>query len=287
MRTEQLRALLLEFLSEWSAPNTPDTLTYRSCITGVTKLAEKRCPDELQRQARASQETYDLHEEDQSRLKHVIWDLILERVLIPGTRSPKTLNDGWPCLSLTDHGRKVVAERGPVPYDPDGYLDRLKKSVGDLHPSVMQYLAESLSTFRTGNYLASVVMLGAASEMIFLELCETISKASADTSEGEKSGRQTGLGEKTVMMAKRVGAVIKWLSHNKARLPSEWQRQEQIGLIEKLADLIRRRRNDAGHPQDPPAMMTHEEMYALLVVFPDYCRRLYELKRCLAGLPKG
>ena len=50
-------------------------------------------------------------------------------------------------------------------------------------------------------------------------------------------------------------------------------------LINKIADLIRDRRNEAGHPQDPPAVRTHEEMYALLMVFPDYCVKLYELKR--------
>ena len=82
-------------------------------------------------------------------------------------------------------------------------------------------------------------------------------------------------------MVQRLTAVtLRW--SKKAQLPAEWQRQEQVGLIEKIADLIRNRRNDAGHPQDPPAIQTHEEMYAMLVVFPHFCQKLYELKQWLS-----
>jgi hypothetical protein len=97
---------------------------------------------------------------DVSRLKHVVWDLIIDRILIPGTPNS---DQGWPLLSLTDHGLKVVSERHPVPYDPDGCLARLEKATGGLSPTISRYLQEAVSTFRSSNYLASAVMLGAAS----------------------------------------------------------------------------------------------------------------------------
>jgi hypothetical protein len=280
MRAELLRALLLEYLK---AMKDRDGLEFDSCVAGVENLAQRRCPEQL---AQAQRETYALRGEDRNRLKHVVWDLILERVLVPGRKAPPNtrveLNDGWPFLSLTDHGHNVVAEANPVPYDPDGYLARLERTTGGLHPTVKTYLAESLSAFRTGNRLSAAVMLGAASEMVFLELCSAIVTAIANSADRKRFEDRTAPKKK---MVDRVAAVNDWLNQKKGQLPTEWQRQEQIGLVNKIADLIRNRRNDAGHPQDPPAALSHEEMYALLVVFPHYCQQLHELKTWLGQHP--
>src|SRR5690606_23672106 len=112
-----------------------------------------------------------------TRLKEVIWDLILARVLVPGYSNPSGSESGWPFLSITDHGRTVIVSQEPVPYDPDGYLARLQERTGGLSEAVEAYLAESLTTFRTNCTMASAVMLGAASEMVFLELCDAITQS--------------------------------------------------------------------------------------------------------------
>lgn len=276
MQSELLRSLLLEYLR--TAHLRPG-LQYGDCVLGVTNLARGRCPDQLDQPIQGQ---YQLREADNARLTHVIWDLILERVLVPGTRSPNTGRDGWPFLSATDHGCTALASNGPVPYDPDGYLTGLNQSVGGLHPTVKRYLEESVSTFRTGNYLASAVMLGAASEMVFLELCGAIGASIASQADRRRFDERTGQRKK---MVDRMATVVSWLNQKKDQLPSEWQRQEQIGVIDKVAGLIRSRRNDAGHPQDPPAVPAHEEMYALLVVFPHFCVKLYGLKKWLAEHP--
>jgi hypothetical protein len=265
MQAEVLRTLLLEYLKAMKDHN---GLEFNSCVSGVEQLAQQRCPEQL---AQAKGAVYALRGEDRNRLKHVVWDLILERVLIPGRKAPPNTrletNDGWPFLSLTDHGQKVVTEAKPVPYDPDGYLTRLEGTTGGLHPTVKTYLAESLSAFRTGNRLSAAVMLGAASEMVFLELCSAIAQAIATPSDRKRFEDRTAPRKK---MVDRVSSVSFWLNQKKSHLPSDWKRQEQIGLVDKVADLIRNRRNDAGHPQDPPAVPSHEEMYALLVVFPHF-----------------
>ena len=126
---------------------------------------------------------------DINRLKHVVWDLIIGRILIPGVPNSDA---GWPFLSLTDHGLKVVSEEHPVPYDPDGYLARLQQATGGLGHSISRYLEEALSTFRTSNYLASTVMLGAASEMLFIEICTAIAAAIRDDHEPRGSGNEPG-----------------------------------------------------------------------------------------------
>jgi hypothetical protein len=169
----------------------------------------------------------------------------------------------------------------PVPYDPDGYLADLDKAVGGLNLSVKRYLEESLCTFRTGHHLLAVVMLGAASEMVFLEVCKAIATAVVP-GDRLKFEQRTGPRKK---MVDRIAAVTSWLNQKKAQLPAEWQRQEQVGSVDKIADFIRNRRNDAGHPHDPTEVPTHEQVYGMLVVFPEYCRKLYELKLWLSDHP--
>lgn len=262
--TEQLRAFLLEYLK--GVINQRDQLQYSYCLSNVRSMAKERCPG-LYRE-----------EEDGVRLKHVIWDLILERVLTPGTNRTTSTYDGWPFLSVTDHGRKVIAEQRPVPYDPDGYIARLNQSSNGLHPTVEAYLAEALSTFRTGNNLAAAVMLGAASEMVFLELCEAIGGAFAGPGEQSNFAKKT---DPRKNMSARVSAVADWMTQKKSQLPSDWQNVERHRLIQQIADLIRNRRNESGHPQDPPKKPSHEEMYALLMIFADYCEKLYDLKTWL------
>jgi hypothetical protein len=270
MNTEQLRTFLFELLASRD-PRSGD-LQFNSCILGVSNIANEQCPEQLRK--------FDgrLSEEDCGRLKHVIWDLILERVLIPGSETVGSSNEGWPWLALTEHGRRVVAERKPVPYDPDGYLARLRRA--GIHVTIERYLQEAVGTFRTGNYLASAVMLGAAAEWLIIELCEAIAESFANVSEKNQFNGDKRAGSWKISLKTR--AVNEWFKQKKAQLPVEWQRPEQTELIDKIAGLIRSRRNDAGHPQNPPTEYSHEEAYALLMVFPDFCEKLYELKAWLS-----
>jgi hypothetical protein len=269
LQTEQLRAFLLEYLK--GVVDLRDQLQYSNYLKGVESIAKRFSPDEFTHGS-------GFRDEDCARLKHVIWDLILERVLVPSTNNPRSVTDGWPFLSITDHGRKVIAEQKPVPYDPDAYLLRLRETTGCLHVTVETYLAEALSTFRTGNTIASAVMLGAASEMVFVELCDSIATGFSDASEQADFRNKTGYKKK---MVDRIQAVLNWLSSKKDQLPDDWKSGERHTLVQKVADLIRNRRNDTGHPQDPPVKPSREEMYALLIVFQDYCEKLYSLKTWL------
>jgi hypothetical protein len=110
LQTEQLRAFLLEYLKavvnrrDRSHNGIREELQYGSCLSGVEEIARNRCPDQFAQGVR-------FPDKYGARLKHVIWDLILERVLVPSTDHPMASNDGWPSLSITDHGRKVIEEQ--------------------------------------------------------------------------------------------------------------------------------------------------------------------------------
>lgn len=258
MDTETLRTFAFEYLKRHSKPSNRDPMQWNYVYESVMNMAKERFPDD------------NLTDEDGSRLKHVIWDLIIERVLIPGTAHPRTMGDGWPHLSLTEHGRRVVEQQKPVPYDPDGYLANLKTSIPTINDAVLEYVAEAVGTFRTGNNLASAVMLGAASEMVFLELCNAIPPVMLDATKRAKlTGKLKG------KMKEKVDTVVGWCKNHRAQLPGTWSNEEQVEDIERIADLIRRRRND---PQDPPLRPTREQIYSYLMVFPEYCKHLYTLK---------
>lgn len=265
--SETLRSLIVEYLRAMVKCRRAHELQWRSCFQAISHMVRERFPDykspfELMR------------DEDGARLKHVIWDMIIERILVPSTSNPGTINDGWPFFSLTEYGKQVIEEQRPLPYDPDGYLRALKADVTKLNGAVLEYLSEALGTFRTGNNLASAVMLGAASEMIFNELCEAIPPVMADQATREKLAEKLNRGK----MKDRLNAIVGWCRNHKSHLPGTWGGDEQVEDIDKIADLIRRRRNEAGHPEDPPRRPTREQMYSYLMLFPEYCKHLYVLK---------
>jgi hypothetical protein len=267
MESETIRTLLIDYLREFFKPNQRDQLQWEHCYIGVSHKARERGAANVSHGERLS-------DEDALRLKHVIWDLVLERLLTPGTTHPRSGNDGWPFLSVTDHGRKVLAEQKPVPYDPDNYLANLKKSVPTVDRSVVEYLAEAVGTFRTGNYLASAVMLGAASEMVFNELSIAIPPVMSDVAKRDKLAEKMQKGK----MKDRLATILGWCRNNASQLPGAWSGDEQADDIDKIADLVRRRRNEAGRPEDPPRRPTREQMYSYLMLFPEYCKHLYVLK---------
>lgn len=271
--TEQLTSLLLDALKALGA-NPSANLSFTNCVSAVDHLLALQLGKEIEYQ----RGEHFLGDVDERNLKHLVWDLILNRVLVPGHDSAGS-NTGWPFLSLTDHGLNVLAESRPVPYDPDKYLDRIRRDSPNIHSTAIRYLQESLATFRAGTYLASAVMLGAASEWVFCQLCTSMAAAMADAAK-RKSFEDKVNSRK---MRDRINAVTGWCRNHKAQLTGKWAGDEEVEVIDQLAHFIRKRRNETGHPQDRPAEPTHEQMYAWLVVFPEYCRSLYQLKSDLDG----
>jgi len=270
---ETLRALTLEFLREYAKNNRRDQLQWNRVYEGVSHLAKQRL---------STGHSFErLADGDAARLKDIVWDLVMERILTPSTPHPLSIGDGWPFLSLTDYGKRIIEATTPVPYDPDGYVAALKKSVPNVSDTVIEYLLEALGTFRTGTYLASAVMLGAASEMVFVELTNALPHVMANAVKQRAAADKMQRGK----MKDRISAVIGWCRNHASSLPGTWSGTEQVEDIDKIADLIRRRRNEAGHPEDPPRRPTREQMYSYLVLFPEYCKHLYILMEWASANP--
>src|SRR5262245_3178620 len=56
---------------------------------------------------------------DETLLLEVIWSLIIQGILVPGTNDT---NPNLPFIRLTEYGQRCVREERLLPHDPDGYL---------------------------------------------------------------------------------------------------------------------------------------------------------------------
>jgi hypothetical protein len=116
-------------------------------------------------------------EDDHERVREIVWSLIIQGVLVPGSDSN---NPSLPHIKVTGYGKQVLAAGSVVPHDPDGYLENLRTSVANIDAVILLYVREALSTFRTANYLPSAVMLGVAAEKVMLLLVDAVRNAFAD-----------------------------------------------------------------------------------------------------------
>jgi len=270
MSSEAMRSLVLEHLSR----NIDGPHQFNDLYSSIANLAVEHgfhdAPKSDPIGARyggSAPDSYYLSQLDCTRAGEVIWDLIIEGVLRPGTT---TGDPALPFFHLTEYGREHLKEEHPRPHDPDGYLKRLMASVPDLDETVLTYLTESLKTFRIGCLLSSTTTLGCASEKALLLLFEAYAMALS----GEKQERfRKDIDGKP--MKRKFDEFHKRLdSHLVSHLPGDIKEHLDIALI-AISALLREMRNDAGHPTGKA--VAREQAYANLAVFPTYLKKVYEL----------
>lgn len=184
-------------------------------------------------------------------------------------------------LTITEYGESVIAAQGEAnlnPHDPDGYLARFRARIPDAGELILFYLGESLECYRYGRFIASSVMLGVSSEAAFDELFDALVKyPGPHQSNLQKMKEQPST-------RKKFDEAIKLLDRLKPAMPKELERIIENEL-RGLFTLIRRQRNDSGHPTGES--VTREEMWGYLQVFPMYCHYIYRLKAWLEAKPSS
>jgi hypothetical protein len=194
----------------------------------------------------------------------VFWQLVNEGILVPGKNLGGML--GLPFFHRTPYGQSVLAAGDYVPHDKTGYLSRLHTRVTPVDDTVLTYLEESLETFARGNMLASTVMLGVASERVFLLVCESLLPALADPKEHDEFAKLIPL--------LSVKKKLDWI-HNKLLQTEGGKRRAGYPdsasvMIVAIYNLIRSQRNDFGHPRETPPRPNREDAQAYLQIFPTY-----------------
>ncbi len=207
--------------------------------------------------------------------QEVFWQLVTEGVLSPGIdySSPDL-----PWFHITEYGCKVLSSVEPQPYDPTGYLARLREKIVSPDATVMAYLAESLETFRKGNLVASTVMLGIAAERVFLLLCESLLNSLADATEKKNFAN--------VLDHFPMKPKLDWVNGKIERV----QNKRLPGVPENapimlvaMYDLMRAQRNNLGHPREVPPQVRRVDAFANLQLFSPYYATAEEVRAFLAA----
>lgn len=214
-------------------------------------------------------------DEDNKRLEslacQIFHELYLERIIVPGTASfSSTGTMQWPWFNITDHGRRVLQTQEYSPYDPNGYLLRLKSEIPDVDETIVRYVEESLKCLKMDCLLAAAVTIGCASEQTMLLLIEQFGQAITDRKKQQEYEGKTS----TWIISRKYKAFRESLESVAKDLPKEL-RDPLEQQLHGVFDLIRQIRNEAGHPTGQPT--TREAILTSLVMFPIYCKYLYAL----------
>ena len=266
---EQMRSLVIQFLTQ----PTRDPLQLNDLYGGVARLAidQHAVTPHPEGETGIIQLMHGsgvrLTEKDYARVVSIVWDLIIERVVRPGNESGGDAQ--LPFFYVTDFGKEKIKDH-LTPYDPDGYLKRVRKDVPGVDEIIMTYLAESMHTFRIGSLLSSTITLGCASEKALLLLIVAYGDALPPPRDATFRKKTEGFVIKRQF--DEFGKMVD--SHLKGLLLGDLKDSLDV-MLNGVFTLLRINRNEAGHPTGK--CVSHEEAYASLTVFPTYLKKVYEL----------
>lgn len=210
-----------------------------------------------------------LRRADERRFREITWQLINQGVLVQGRDSA---NDQWPWLSLTEWGDEYVRNNQPDAYDPDRYLAALDEEKA-LDRVERKYLSQASAAFRADLPDAAVVMLGAAAEHVLLQLAQQI----VDRDPAGSAKVRKGMSGPALRL---LNEVQKHLERQRESLPRETLETFESNFL-GIAHLLRRSRNDAGHPALPD--VERDDAFVLLRLFPAYRRWVHSVTAALKG----
>ena len=237
-----LRALVLEAVNR--EPITQVNHVLDSVEKLVSELGLFPSKDDCERQ-HVDYNSYahkQLHSDDRLTISEIIWELILEHVMIPVGGSPDT---GYPQLRLTKFGQDYISQSAPHYYDPEGYLESLRNVVQNLDPVIEQYIFESLNCYRQQLLFASAVMIGAAAEKAILLLLQAITDSMSNPNRKTKVTQlldRPNLPEIFDTISRTIDSLIK------AKAIPYSVHQGCTEHLMSLFEMIRVERNDAIHP---------------------------------------
>jgi hypothetical protein len=202
----------------------------------------------------------------------LVWDLIVEGVLRPGSGSDTSTQ--FPVIHLTAFGAAAISG-ATTPYDPDGYTKALRDAVPTLDPVIVEYISESVQTLRAHCLLSSTITLGCACEKAFLLLLDTYTNALNAT---DRAGFEADLAKKWQIKKKHEVFMDWYNKHLEPRLRGKLH-SDRITEFEfamtTIFNYFRNVRNDAGHPTGKT--FSRETVLSHLVVFPSYLRVIYDV----------
>jgi hypothetical protein len=263
MRLDEARSFMMQALRDTGWNQAPGLMA----SVGLVKARSQGINPNLNRSYRGGAEY--LEPGDETLLIEVIWNLIVQGILVPGLNDS---NQGYPFLRLTEYGKRCVAEDRLLPHDPDGYLREFHKAIPAADPIIVEYLIESIQCYVRGLNRAAAVMLGAASEQSILVL---IGGYAASISDGVLKERFESEIERATSIFRKYESFSRRLTGVIGHLPKDLADNLDTRL-RGVFDLIRSSRNEAGHPASG-IEIDRDAIYAHLRLFIPYCKKIYGL----------
>jgi hypothetical protein len=193
-------------------------------------------------------------------MRQRIWELYVQGVLAPGTKLnpevdpayPGKHDDTWVCLDrvmMTPYGTRVLgdSEDRIRVHDPDGYLAKFRNADPRPDEEMMRYVEQRVSVFRGGHFLATIVLLGVASERLVEVLAETLRDALGDPSGTEWFNNRYR--NKRDLSARFKALSGKLMNEYGEELSRAKLKDAFNGVVTLTFDQMRLARNDIAHPQ--------------------------------------
>ena len=230
-------------------------------------------------------------------MRHTFWELYRQGVLAPGpTEGSHTPHKPGPiprqrslldfdCVRLTPYGVEVLTRDAHriQAHDPDGYLADFWGAVPEPDRVMMRYLAECIRVFGNGHLLATVVLLGVASDRLIDVLAEKLCKALGTPYGGptfqKKYEKLRNISERfRVVAAKLMGEYGDELADK--RLKDRFQK-----IVTLSFEVIRDARNSVAHPDIEPRF-TWNKVGGLLHIFVPYFQHVSKILKFLNDNPR-
>ncbi len=110
-------------------------------------------------------------------------------------------------------------------------------------------------------------MLGVAAEHTFLLLVEAVEGNPKHKASFSVVSKERGV-------LRKLNKFLEILDKQKASLPAAIKGDVEIHFA-SILNIIRNYRNESGHPSGK--IIDREEAYVLLLLFPHYCKKMYQL----------
>lgn len=257
---EELRSAALHVLSNHGKGGIYDPAQFNIFLENTTRVlaeidGEKPDPNREVIPSHADTETF----------RELFWDLFREGIITLGLNAS---NPEYPWFRVASYGRHLLENQStPFFHDAASYERVVRESIPLINDVTLLYLKEAMQNFRSNSYLSCAVMLGVAAEHTFNLLMESVSKS------GNRGLPYAKLQKENKLL--RKVEVFRRTAEQQTMM--EYKLREELDVhIFGLLSIIRTFRNDAGHPTGE--IISRDQAFTLLHLFPHYCKRMYQLK---------
>lgn len=205
------------------------------------------------------------------KIYEVFYILLNRGIIAPGAIG--NYGPNLPNFHVTEYGFKCLHETDILPYDNEGYLNKLSE-IENLDKWIKFYIEQSLECFNSYCYEAALIMVGLANEVIMENLINNYLNYLKIKDPTKESDMKEKINSSMPISAK----YLKYQTSLKESMRSDSKLKELSKYLDQLANdtfmsYVRLTRNELSHPSE----IKTDRITALMIFasFTNYCKRQY------------